>query len=105
MIPPIRSIVPGVLIAAAIVPLPAAAARPAPATLALGCSGCHGTGGKPQGITPVLAGKPEGELLRSLRDFKSGRRKSSIMNRIAAGYQDSDLVELAHHFATGGSEP
>lgn len=105
MIPPLRPIVPGVLIAASLFPLPAAANRPTPATLALGCSGCHGTAGHSKGATPALAGKPEADLLRALRDFKSGRRKSSIMNRIAAGYQDADLVELAHQFATGGIEP
>jgi sulfide dehydrogenase cytochrome subunit len=105
MIPPLRSIVPGVLLATAIFPHPAAANRPATATLALGCSGCHGTGGHARGVTPSLAGKPEAELLRSLRDFKSGRRKSSIMNRIAAGYQDADLADLARYFATEGNEP
>lgn len=74
--------------------------RPAPETLALACAGCHNTNGHSKGGTPVIAGKPVADFIRIMGDFKSGRRKSSIMNRIAAGYQQADFAALAQHFAT-----
>lgn len=81
--------------------VPAAAGpRPAADTLALACSGCHGTNSHGQGSTPAIAGRPAEEFVRMMRDFKSGRRRSSIMNRIAAGYQDADFAALAQHYST-----
>lgn len=77
-----------------------AAERPAAETLAMGCAGCHGTAGRSHGILPPLAGRPEAEIIGILNDFKSGKRRSSIMNRIAAGYQNADFVAMAQYFST-----
>lgn len=72
--------------------------RPAPATLGHACAGCHGTLGHSRGATPSINGKPEAEFVRLMQAFKSGQRKSSIMNRIARGYQDEDFKALAQFF-------
>ncbi|HUL13184.1 MAG TPA: hypothetical protein VLU73_13570 [Methylococcaceae bacterium] len=72
--------------------------RPAAATLAHACAGCHGTYGHSQGATPSINGKPEAQFIRLLREFKSGQRPASVMNRIARGYTDEDFKSLAEFF-------
>jgi len=75
-----------------------AARRPDAERLAHACGGCHGTYGHSQAPTPAIAGKPEDEFLAAMRDFKSGQRVSSAMNRIARAYTDEDLVAMAQFF-------
>lgn len=72
--------------------------RPKASTMAHACAGCHGTFGRASAGTPVLAGMSESDFVRAMRAFKSGQRNSSIMNRIAKGYQDEDFVALARFF-------
>jgi len=75
-------------------------ARPRSAMLAHACAGCHGTFGHGQAGTPIIAGMPETEFVRIMRAFKSGQRRSSVMNRIARGYRDEDFTALARFFRT-----
>lgn len=72
--------------------------RPQAPTLAHACAGCHGTYGRSQDGTPTLAGMREDTFLRAMRDFKSGKRVSSIMNRIARSYREEDFVAMARFF-------
>ncbi|MYM36607.1 c-type cytochrome [Duganella sp. FT94W] len=68
--------------------------------LAATCAACHGTAGHTQGGTlPVLAGQSRQALAASLRDFKSGKRASTIMAQIAKGYSDEQIELLAAYFA------
>ena len=90
----------GCMATARVLAEPMSNARPAAETLALACAGCHGTNGHSLGSTPTIAGKPVAEFVGMMSDFKSRRRRSSIMNRIAAGYKDADFAALAQHFAT-----
>ncbi|MDD5035440.1 MAG: hypothetical protein PHE55_11865 [Methylococcaceae bacterium] len=75
-----------------------AARRPADEILAHACSGCHGTFGHSSSPTPSIAGKAEEEFIAAMREFKSGQRVSSIMNRIARGYTDEDFVAMGQFF-------
>jgi cytochrome c553 len=64
------------------------------------CAACHG----PAGVsklpeTPSLAGQPEGFLQWQLVYFRGGRRKSPVMQPIAAALSDDDIRNLAAHFA------
>lgn len=71
-----------------------------PAMLANTCAGCHGTSGHSAGETmPSLAGLDERYLVKTMQDFKSGARPSTIMGRLARGYSDMELKELADFFA------
>ena len=64
------------------------------------CAGCHGTNGAGSGgALPVLAGQPEQALAASLRAFKAGTRPSTIMQQIAKGYSDEQIVLLAAFLA------
>jgi len=75
-----------------------AARRPDVERLAHACAGCHGTYGHSQAPTPTLAGKPEEEFTTLMNEFKSGRRISSVMNRIARAYTDEDIAAMAQFF-------
>lgn len=72
--------------------------RPATERLAHACGGCHGPNGHALAPTPTLAGMSENEFVRIMGEFKSGARASSIMNRIARGYTDKDILAMAAFF-------
>jgi cytochrome c553 len=68
--------------------------------LAATCFTCHGSDGRSVGgVPPALAGRPKAELLQALRDFKSGKRPSTIMHQHATGYTDEQLDLIAGYFA------
>jgi sulfide dehydrogenase cytochrome subunit len=68
--------------------------------LAYTCAGCHGTNGASGGpATPSLAGMSAVYIQESMKDFKEGERISTIMTRIAKGYDDADIEKMAKFFA------
>ncbi|WP_416897404.1 MAG: c-type cytochrome [Minwuia sp.] len=68
------------------------------AVLALSCAGCHGTDGKSPSSMPALDGHDRVYLARTMKEFRSGERPSTVMGRIATGYSDDDIEALAAHF-------
>ena len=63
---------------------------------ARGCIGCHGAGGVSVVATyPSLKGKDRDFISKNLTDFRSGARKNQVMNAMAAGLKDEDIVNLA----------
>ncbi|MBF0628428.1 MAG: c-type cytochrome [Magnetococcales bacterium] len=75
----------------------AVAAPPAEgAMLANTCAGCHGTNGVSGGPSmPSIAGMPAPYLKSVMADFKSGKRPSTIMGRIAKGYTEEETSRIA----------
>lgn len=69
------------------------------AIIAAQCNGCHGFEGASKGIVPVLKGKPAQYLSKSMKDFKSDKTKGTIMNRIAKGYSDAELDNVAKYYS------
>ncbi len=65
----------------------------------LGCSGCHGAGGKSVVPSyPSLAGKDAAWLVQQLKDFQTGARKDATMNAMAgmaAGHEQAIADYLA----------
>lgn len=64
------------------------------------CMACHG----PRGIsqmadTPSLAGQPDGFLQWQLVYFRSGTRKSPLMQPMAISLTDNDIRDLSAFFA------
>lgn len=84
-------------------PLVARAETPAAkaaATAANVCGGCHGADGNSVVPTfPKLAGQQKTYLVRELKDLKSGKRVSEIMNPLLADLTEDDLTELAAYYA------
>lgn len=65
------------------------------------CAGCHGLNGvsnNPQ--YPNLAGQKEVYLIKSIKDYRDGRRKDPMMSSMAAGLSDADIANLAAFYSS-----
>lgn len=70
------------------------------------CASCHGEDGNSVvPLFPKLAGQQAVYLLRELKDYKSGKRVSEVMNPIVAGLNDEDLANLAAFYAAQKPAP
>lgn len=64
------------------------------------CAGCHGVNGVSAGTTmPSLAGLPKAFIDTAMKQYKDGSRSSTIMGRIAKGYNDEQLAAMSDFFA------
>jgi cytochrome c553 len=63
------------------------------------CAGCHGDRGQGIAPNPALAGKAEADLVKALKDFKSGR-VNSVMHGLTASLSDQDIENLAAYYAS-----
>ncbi len=78
----------------------AAADLAAGAAKAQTCVPCHGPAGISQvAETPSLAGQPDGFLQWQLVFFRTGTRKSPLMQPMAATLKDDDIRNLAAYFS------
>ena len=66
--------------------------------LTAGCAACHRLDRPEIGI-PSGVGLDEEGLLRVLRAFRSGERRSQIMEAVARSLGDEDLAVVAHYLA------
>ena len=63
------------------------------------CAGCHGSNGISHGETPSIAGLSKEFISISMHDFASGKRHSTVMQRIAKGYSDADIKAISEYFS------
>ena len=71
-----------------------------PEALAYTCAGCHGTDGVSSGpATPTLAGMAEVYITEAMIAYREGERPSTIMTRIAKGYNDEEIAAMSQFFA------
>ena len=70
--------------------------------LTFDCIECHGMDGKGDFETPAIAGLKESYILKQLRAFNSGKRKSTdnIMHLYTEDRTDQDLQDLAAYWAS-----
>lgn len=70
--------------------------------LTFDCIECHGMDGKGNFETPPIAGLEESYILKQLRSFRSGKRKSTdgIMHLYTEDRTDQDLQDLAAYWAS-----
>jgi len=74
--------------------------------LAGSCYGCHGaTGGQPSGrpgdqpsAMPDLSHLSVEEISARLKDYQQRNRPATVMSRIASGYSDLEIEQLANYF-------
>ena len=64
------------------------------------CAGCHGANGEGRKPNPPLAGKPEGELVQAMNDYKSGKRTNAVMKTFASKLSDQDMADIAAYYAS-----
>ena len=71
-----------------------------PAMLSHTCAGCHGTYGASAGNgMPVIGGQPKVFLLQAMNNYKEDKRHSTIMQRLAKGYDAEQLDAIAEFFS------
>jgi len=64
------------------------------------CAGCHGYRGVSEGPgLPSIAGLDRRFLQKVMEEFRSGERPSSIMGRLAKGYDGAQTDTLARYFS------
>jgi cytochrome c553 len=65
------------------------------------CHLCHGAEGEASSaIYPRLAGQNQIYLVKQLKNFRDGKRKSDTMNEMAAGLKDDEIEALADYFSS-----
>jgi cytochrome c553 len=69
------------------------------ATLALNCTMCHGAQGVSISDAPNLAGQYPEVIIKQLRDYRDGKRASSIMQALARNLTDQNVEDLAAYYA------
>ena len=69
-------------------------------SMAANCGACHGTDGRPAPGSTVnaLAGRPAGEIIQIMGQFKAGQRPATVMHQIAKGYGDDEIAAIAAYF-------
>jgi cytochrome c553 len=68
--------------------------------IAANCTNCHRTDGRSSGGIPAIAGQDKVYLVQQLKDFRDGKRPSTIMQQLAKGYSDAEIDAAAAYLAT-----
>jgi cytochrome c553 len=64
------------------------------------CGGCHGQQGhSADGTTPALAGQDGAYLVKTMKDYRDGRRKHDEMHTQLAGVKDANLEHIAAFYS------
>ncbi len=86
---------------AAALPVCVLAADPPGRAKAQPCSVCHGPAGiSVQPDAPNLAGQPRVYLVEQLKNLRSGKRPSEVMNLMAKPLTDDDIAALADWYSS-----
>jgi cytochrome c553 len=67
--------------------------------VAANCATCHGTDGRSAGGIPSLVGRDKATLVQQMKDFRDGKRPSTIMQQLARGYTDAEIDAAAAYLA------
>lgn len=69
--------------------------------LAYTCTGCHGAKGVSAGPSiPTLSGLSAAYFVDIMEQFQSDKTPSTIMGRIAKGYSEDEILQLAEYFSS-----
>ena len=69
------------------------------------CAGCHGTDGLSPGSIPSIACKSADTIEKALKDYRDGKRFSTVMGRHVKGYTDQEIQLIAGYFGTYCKKP
>jgi cytochrome c553 len=65
------------------------------------CGSCHGEdGNSADANNPRLAAQYESFLVKALHDYKKGVRKNPIMNGMAEGLSEQDILDISAYYAS-----
>lgn len=63
------------------------------------CTGCHSSVRIADSVIPHIAGRKAGDIVALMREYRSGAWPSSVMGRIARGFDDRQIDAIAAWFA------
>ncbi len=64
------------------------------------CAGCHGANGiSMMPNAPNLAGQKEAYFIKTMKDYRDGKRQDPMMAPAAKGLSDADFANLAAYYA------
>lgn len=89
----------GAALLAGAVSTPSSAQAPEPPLIAQACAGCHGQAGAGSGSVPKIAGFSRDLFIAQWAAFRKKERPATIMDRIAKGYTDAEVAQLADYFS------
>jgi cytochrome c553 len=75
----------------------AEAAEPPPG--ASSCTGCHAPMKVSDSVIPRIAGRKASNIATAMFEYRSGAWPSSVMGRIAKGFDDAQINAIAAWFA------
>ena len=68
--------------------------------LANTCAGCHGSDGASNGpAIPTISGLSKDYFVDTMKGYASGDIPATVMDRIAKGYSEKEITQLADYFA------
>ena len=76
---------------------PASAADAPPG--ASSCTGCHAPKKVADSVIPHIAGRKAADIVTFMREYRSGAWPSSVVGRIAKGFDDQQTEAIAAWFA------
>jgi len=85
------------LVSALLLAGPAQAAEAPPG--ASSCTGCHASTKVADSVIPRIAGRKAADIATAMREFRSGAWPSTVMGRIAKGFDDQQIDAIAAWFA------
>jgi sulfide dehydrogenase cytochrome subunit len=95
----IHKVLAAIAIAALAASQAVSAAEAGGAIIAAQCNGCHGFEGASKGVIPALKSKPAPYLAQNMKDFRSDKKIGTVMNRIAKGYTDAEIDNVAQFYS------
>lgn len=81
------------------------AADPRGYMLGAACLACHGNASSGERGIPPIRGRDADELRTALLAFRDGTRDSTIMQRLARGYDVDEIALIANWLEAGGHAP
>ena len=63
------------------------------------CTGCHAPKHVADSVIPRIAGRKADDIVKFMREYRSGAWPSSVMGRIAKGFDDQQIDAIAAWFA------
>lgn len=63
------------------------------------CFNCHGFNGKSNSAIPSLAGQEKAYLVTAMKEFRDGKRETTVMQKYALGYTDDEYEAMGEFFA------
>jgi cytochrome subunit of sulfide dehydrogenase len=86
------------IIAIVAAPLSALAGSLEPPPGASSCSGCHATR-RADTAVPPLVGRPASDIIAQMLAFKSAQKPATVMDRIAKGFTDAEIQDIANWYS------